>query len=161
MASESISIAIIVIASIILAAMVSVALFAQWGVLDSSMRLMLRNAQERLETGASIAQVALNTSGTTKYFVIYAKNTGSRALSLNEIELIDVYLKDSNKVILATYSSNGGANKWNFTETVPDNVWSVGETIIIKVYNATSLSTPVTVTLVLPNGVSAEYTYTG
>jgi archaellum component FlaG (FlaF/FlaG flagellin family) len=52
MASESVGTAILVIAGVILAAMVSAALLSQANLLDSSMRLAMMNAQNRLETSS-------------------------------------------------------------------------------------------------------------
>ncbi|MEL9940837.1 MAG: hypothetical protein QW348_00355 [Ignisphaera sp.] len=160
MVSESINTAIIVTAGVILAAMVSAALLSQFGVMDSAMRLTVKNAQDRLQTEITIVLASINTS-TTRYFVIYAKNVGARSISLQELMQTDVYLKDSYKTVLLTYNSGGGPGKWNFTETVPDGVWGVGETIVIKAFNTTSFSIPTTIIIALPNGVSAEYQYTG
>jgi archaellin len=154
--------AIIVIAGVILAAMVSVALLSQMSLLDSSMRLAMKSAQNKLETSISIVLVSLNTSPTGKYFVVFVKNTGSRAISSSELAETDVYLSDSQHTALTTYNnSGGGSGRWDFTEAVPNRVWDVGETITIKVYNSTSFSIPTTVVIALPNGVRAEYTYTG
>jgi archaellin len=153
--------AIIVIAGVILAAMVSVALLSQMSLLDSSMRLAMKSAQNKLETSISIVLVSLNTSPTGKYFVVFVKNTGSRAISSSELAETDVYLSDSQHTALTTYNNNGGSGRWNFTEAAPNGVWDVGETITIKVYNSTSFSIPTTVVIALPNGVRAEYTYTG
>ncbi len=160
MVSESINTAIIVIAGIILASMVSAMLLSQISVIDSSMRLIIKSAQNKISTQISIVLVSINTS-TTKYFVIYAKNTGSRAISQQELAQSDVYLQDSAKTILLLYSSSGGLGKWNYTESVQNGIWDVGETITIKAFNATSLSIPTRIVFVLPNGVSAEYQYTG
>jgi len=161
MASESVGTAIIVIAGVILAAMVSAALFSQISLLDSSMRLAVRSAQNRLETSISIVLVSLNTSSTGKYFVVYAKNTGSRAITSSELTQTDLYLTDAQHTVLITYSSSGGYDKWSYVETSLNGVWDVGETLVIKVYNSTSFSIPTTVVIALPNGVRTEYVYSG
>jgi hypothetical protein len=62
---------------------------------------------------------------------------------------------------MLVYSNNAELGKWSFIETTLDNVWSVGETVIVKVYNKTSFSIPTKIVMVLPNGVSSEYIFTG
>lgn len=162
MVSESIGTAILVIAGIILATMISVALLTQIGVIESTMRVFIKNAQEKLQTQITITLVSLNTSPDgTKYFVIYVKNTGSRAISSQELMATDVYLRDNAVAYLLTYNSSGGLGTWNYSETTPDNTWMPGETIIINAFNSTTLSIPTRIMITLPNGVSAEYQYNG
>ncbi|MCC6057884.1 MAG: flagellin [Desulfurococcaceae archaeon] len=160
MVSESISTAIIVIAGVILASIVSVTLLTQVNIVSSSMRIAIRNTEDRLRTQISITFVSVNTS-TTKYFVLFVKNTGSRSISIQELTQSDIYLQDSSNVEMLIYSNNVELGKWSFTETTPDNVWSVGETITVMVYNKTSFSIPTKIVMVLPNGVSSEYIFTG
>ncbi|MEM0317364.1 MAG: hypothetical protein QXQ20_08530 [Candidatus Nezhaarchaeales archaeon] len=159
MASESISVMIITIASVILAAMVAVALFSQFSIADSIMRITAKSVESKLQSSLSIVLVSLNTSSEGQYFVIFVKNTGSRSISSREIERMDVYLRDSSTTIYMPYGS--GYNHWNYMESQPDGVWSVGETLMINTYNATALTPPIYVRIVLPNGVGAEYVYTG
>lgn len=159
MASESINTMIIVIAGVILAAMTATALFSQFGIIDSMMRVSVKSAENKLQSGLSIVLVSLNTSNGGQYFVIFVKNTGSRSISNAEIERMDVYLRDASTTTFMSYGI--GYNHWSYTESQPDNVWSAGETLIVRVYNATVLTPPVHVRVVLPNGVGAEYVYTG
>jgi archaellum component FlaG (FlaF/FlaG flagellin family) len=161
MASESVGTAILVIAGVILAAMVSAALLSQANLLDSSMRLAMMNAQNRLETSISIALASLNTTDAGKYFVIYVKNTGSRPISSAELVKTDLYLVDDQHTVLMVYSSSGGYNKWNYTEVNPNGVWDVGETLVVKAFNSTSFSIPMRIVIALPNGIRAEYVYSG
>jgi archaellum component FlaG (FlaF/FlaG flagellin family) len=161
MASESVGTAILVIAGVILAAMVSAALLSQANLLDSSMRLAMMNAQNRLETSISIALASLNTTATGKHFVIYVKNTGSRPISSAELVKTDLYLVDDQHTVLMVYSSSGGYNKWNYTEVNPNGVWDVGETLVVKAFNSTSFSIPMRIVIALPNGIRAEYVYSG
>jgi archaellum component FlaG (FlaF/FlaG flagellin family) len=161
MASESVGTAILVIAGVILAAMVSAALVSQANLLDSSMRLAMMNAQNRLETSISIALASLNTTDAGKYFVIYVKNTGSRPISSAELVKTDLYLVDDQHTVLMVYSSSGGYNKWNYTEANPNGVWDVGETLVVKAFNSTSFSIPMRIVIALPNGIRAEYVYSG
>jgi archaellum component FlaG (FlaF/FlaG flagellin family) len=162
MVSESINTMIIVIAGIILASMISVALFTQFGVLDSSMRIMVRNAQEKIQTSISISLVSFNTSETgAVYIVIYVKNTGARSISSQELSSTDVYLQDSSRTLFLVYNSVNSLGSWNYIDTDQDNIWSVGETLIVRAYNNTALSLPIKIIIVLPNGVSAEYIFNG
>jgi len=162
MVSESINTMIIVIAGIILASMISVALFTQFGVLDSSMRIIVRNAQEKIQTSISISLVSFNTSETgAVYIVIYVKNTGARSISSQELSSTDVYLQDSSRTLFLIYNPVNSLGNWNYIDTDQDNIWSVGETLIIRAYNNTALSLPIKIIIVLPNGVSAEYIFNG
>jgi archaellin len=165
MVSESINTAIIVIAGLIVASMVSAALLTQIAVLDSSMRIAVRSAQDRLQTSISIVLVSLNTtsidSQTTKYFVIYIKNVGGRSISTQEIQKSDLYLQDSSITLYMLYSQDSKPGRWSYIEAISNGSWDVGETIIVKAYNSTSLIPPVSIRFVLPNGISSEYRYVG
>ena len=159
MVSESVNTAILVIAGVIVATMISAALITQVGVLDSAIRVSVRGAQSRIETSISIVYVALNTSSSGRYFVIYVKNVGSRAISINDLEKSDVYLSDSAKSNMFVHGN--GVGYWNYTQTIQDNIWGAGETVVLRVYNSTAFIPPTTVKFVLPNGISTEYTYIG
>lgn len=165
MVSESINTAIIVIAGLIVASMVSAALITQIAVLDSSMKIAVRSAQDRLQTSISIVLVSLNTtsidSQEIKYFVIYIKNVGSRSISIQEIQKSDLYIQDSSKTLYMQYSQDSEPGRWSCIEVIPDNSWDVGETIIVKAYNSTSLIPPIAIRFVLSNGISSEYRYVG
>ncbi len=159
MASTTISTAILVIAGIIMASMLSVALLSQIGIINNAIMMSSREARDRISTSIDIVHVTLNTTGSIKYIVVFIKNIGKRDLNVNEIMKTDVYVYDTSRLRLYTYNQVGYPNHWNFTEVYVDNVWSIGETLIIKIYNTSSYSTPFTIRIVLPNGVQSEYVY--
>lgn len=158
-ASESISLAIIVIASIIVASSVAATFLLQINTIDSFMKQTLRKSREKLETSIEIIDIAVNTSLETKYFVIYLKNVGNTDISLTNINLVDIYVNDNHETKIYKYDENCVTNCWKYFEIIEDNVWSKGETIIITLYNRTSHLPPVSIKIVLPNGVKDEHTY--
>ena len=155
MPSAVVSTAIVAIAGIVMASIFAVALLSQVGVIDSTFRGVSQNAINKMKTSIDIVYLTLNGS----YFVVYVKNTGQRSISVDEIELIDVYF-GNDSMQLYVYNTTG-LGIWNYTEVSPDNTWSVGETLIIRIYNETAIEGPTYyVKIVLPNGVSDEDTYT-
>ncbi|RLG76103.1 MAG: hypothetical protein DRO12_04745 [Thermoprotei archaeon] len=155
MVSTSISTAIITVAGVIMASMLAIALLSQVGAVDSALKVVSKNVMERMKTSIDIVQVAQN--GT--YFVVYVKNTGSRGISQSELEKTDIYFgQDCSRLYLYNTS---GLWIWNYSETDVDGVWSPGETLIVRIYNGSSLGDPpYCIKIVLPNGVSDEDTFT-
>jgi len=161
MASEGVNTAILVIAGIIMASMLSTALISQIGIINNVVRMSSREARDRIATSIDIIYVALNTSNSNRHIVVFVKNIGSRDISIDEVIKIDIYVYDTDKLQLYTYSQIAYPNHWNFTEIQIDGVWRVGETLIIRIYNATDFSIPFNIRIVLPNGVQNEYIYSG
>ena len=156
MPSTVISTAIIVIAGVLMASIFAIAVISQVGAIDSTFKSLSRNALDKMKTSIDIVYLTVNDT----YFVVYVKNTGQRSISINELYSTDIYFGNGTKVKLYTYGTSG-LNIWNYTETISDNTWGTGETLIIRIYNSTSIEGPYYIKIVLPNGVSDEDTFTG
>ncbi|MEM1541811.1 MAG: hypothetical protein QW101_06545 [Ignisphaera sp.] len=163
MVSETISVSIIVVAGIIIASAIATTLLVQMNTIDSVVKLSLRNTRERLETSIKIVSVALNVSrnDSGRYFILYMKNIGNRDISLNNVNLIDIYIDDGSTQRLYRYNRTCDIGCWNYTEVIVDGIWSKGETLIIKLYNGTQYKVPLNVKVVLPNSIGDEYVYSG
>jgi len=156
MPSTVISTAIIMIAGVLVASIFAIAIISQVGTIDSTFKSLSRNALDKMKTSIDIVYLTVNDT----YFVVYVKNIGQRSISINELNSTDIYFGNDTKVKLYTYGTSG-SNIWNYTETVSDKTWSTGETLIIRIYNSTSIEGPYYIKIVLPNGVSDEDTFTG
>jgi len=162
MASEGINTAILVIAGVLIASLLTVALLSQVSIINNVIAMTSREVRERISTSIDVIYVALNTTNNgDRYIVVFVKNIGGRGIALDEVKKVDVYVYDSNNFQLYTFDELGRPGHWNFTEVWADNVWSIGETLIIYVYNTTSYLIPFNVRITLPNSVQSEYMYSG
>jgi len=153
--SEGVTTAILVVAGVIVAALVVSAVLSQYYLVDSTIRVASWRLEDRLKTRVDIVHGAIEGN----HFVVFAKNTGSRPIAIGEVEASDLYFGRSCETLYRLGSDPGS---WSYEEVEVDGVWRVGETLIIRVYNSTSIgSPPYCVKLVLPNGVSSEGTILG
>lgn len=156
MPSTVVTVAILTVAGIIMASTLAVALLSNVGTIDSMFRVLLQNTLNKAKTSIDVVHLTLNTSNNKYYFIIFLKNTGQRSISSTELENTDVYFGDENSVMLYPYGITG-LGVWNYSEIKNDGSWSPGETLIIRIYNTTSLpGSTYYVKVVLPNGVSDE-----
>ncbi len=156
-ASTTIAHAVLTIAALAIAASFAFAIILKTGSLTSSISQLIFSQSNELRTDITIIDVYY--SSTNSSFIIYVKNTGSLDISSTSLQQTDVYLGTyGGELKLYTYSATGGGGKWNYTETDASTTgWSSGETIVIRVYNTTSVSTPYQVKIILPNGEGEEY----
>ncbi len=150
MVSEGITTAILVVAGIVIAAMIVSTVVSQYYVVDSTVRGASRSLEDRLKTRVEIVHGALD----GVHFIVFAKNTGKRAIAVKEIESMDVYF---GKQCETLYRLGTGYWTWSYEEFSADGVWSIGETLILRIRNGTAVGPPpYCVKIVLPNGVISE-----
>ncbi len=155
MSAEGVTTALLVIAGIIVASMIIGTVLTQYYIMDSTLKVSGKSLEDKLK--AEIRIVHGTPEGNN--FVVFAKNVGRRIISLNELNSADVFFGKECEV---RYVLGAASRGWNYEETVSDGVWSIGETLIIKIYNGTSVGNPpYCVKIVLPNGATAESTLAG
>ncbi len=160
-ASTTIAHALLTIAAIAVAATFAFTMIAKTTTLNSGISQMLFSQSQNLRMDITIIDFYYDT--TNNYFTIYAKNTGYIDINLSLLNDTDIYLGEyGSELDLYTYNQTGGAGHWNYTQTDNDSsVWSTGETLVIHLFNQTSIDTPYYLKMVLPNGESDEMVKTG
>lgn len=150
MVSEGVTTAILVVAGVVLTTLLVSTVLSQYYLVDTAIRGTARSVEDRVKTRIDIVHGAIEGD----HFVIFAKNTGRRVISKTEIERSDLYFGKSCETL---YRLGSGPGTWSYEEVEPDGVWSIGETLVIRVYNGTKVGPPpYCVKLILPNGVSGE-----
>jgi len=139
--SLTITEAIMVIASVVMASgFAAYAIYAGTS-LQSNIMQNLTNAKKSMDTQLDIVYAVVNqTSNPSPLFTIYAKNTGS--LSISDFDLISVYVGAYGQAMLYSYNASAttGSGMFNMTDADGNGVVQVGEAAIIQVYNATNVS---------------------
>jgi flagellar protein FlaG len=159
--SLTITEAIMVIASVVLASgFAAYAIYAGTS-LQSNIMQNLDNAKKSMDTRLDIVYAVVNqTSDPSPLFTIYVKNTGS--LSISDFDLISVYVGAYGQAMLYSYSSNAstGSGKFNMTDADGNGVVAVGEAAIMQVYPATNVSSSLYEAKVVPyRGISSSYMF--
>jgi hypothetical protein len=150
MVSEGVTTAILVVAGIVIAAMVASTVISQYYMIDSTIRGASRGVEDRLRTRVEVVHGAVEGD----HFVVFVKNTGRRVIAVSEVESADVYFGRACETL---YRLGSGPRTWSYEELYADGVWSIGETLILRIYNGTAVGPPpYCVKIVLPNGVVSE-----
>ncbi|MGA2767176.1 MAG: hypothetical protein ABSF24_02520 [Candidatus Bathyarchaeia archaeon] len=159
--SLTITEAIMVIASVVLASgFAAYAIYAGTS-LQSNIMQNLDNAKKSMDTRLDIVYAVVNqTSDPSPLFTIYLKNTGS--LSISDFDLISVYVGSYGQAMFYSYSSNAstGSGQFNMTDANGNGVVEIGEAAIIQVYPATNVSGSLYEAKVVPyRGISSSYMF--
>ena len=158
--SLTLSEAIIVIASVVLASTFSAYAIYSGASLQSNILQNLDSVKRNLHTKVEIAYATINESTSPSHFVIYVKNTGT--LPITNFNLIDVYVGEYGKALLYTYSKNAGAGSGNFnlTDADEDGVWEVGETAVIRAYPRSEVNGSLYEVKIVPfRGIPSSYLF--
>lgn len=154
--STTVTHAILIVAAVTAASILTSTVLFKLGAVSSAISQSVGSQVEKMLTDVTILGVFYNSTG--GYFVVYAKNTGKVAISQLDLASADVYLGTYGSALeLYTYNSTAGAGYWNYSKTKPSPSWEVGETIVVAVYNRTSVEPPYHVRLCLPNSAVGEY----
>ncbi len=134
--SLTITEAIMVIASVVMASgFASYAIYAGTS-LQSNIMQNLDNAKRSMDTRLDIVYAVVNvTASPSPLFTIYVKNSGS--LPVSDYGLISVYVGAYGQATLYTYNVNAttGSGNFNMTDADGNGVVQVGEAAFIQVYN--------------------------
>ncbi|AFH42914.1 flagellar protein FlaG [Fervidicoccus fontis] len=154
--STTITHALLTIAAITIASIFAFVMISKISAINSSITQMISSNVNNMESSITIIDFFYNSSGGS--FVIYVKNVGTSDISLSALQNTDVYIGTYNSPLtLYTYLSSAYPGHWNYTLAIGgSNSWSAGSTIIIYLYNQTSISPPYYVKIVLPIGIGSE-----
>lgn len=150
---------ILLIAAVIAASVFAAAFLTKIGEVKETFLYSMKTSVARVKTRVVITYATYDNS--QRLFLIYAKNVGQ--YDVLPIDKIDVYFGSLGKASLYNYDHDGvlSPGEWNYVELSGKraNVWEVGETVEIKIYNSTVVNPPYYVKIVLPYGESAEETF--
>jgi archaellum component FlaG (FlaF/FlaG flagellin family) len=154
MGSVAMSEGIMLIASITVAAGISVVVLNQMGVLQSSIVQTSSREKEVTLTKIKTLYVA-NTSSTT--FSVWAKNVGSA--DINSLDRMDLYFGKVGSARQISHNS-GSAPSWTLNDSSIKS-WRIMDTLQINVTTDTPLESNTTyfVRIVTPNGISDDYVF--
>jgi flagellar protein FlaG len=159
--SLTITEAIMVIASVVMASGFAAYAIYAGSSLQSNIMQSLDNAKRSMDTRLDIVYAVVNeTANPSPLFTIYIKNGGN--LPVSDYGLISVYVGSYGQAMLYTYNSNAttGSGYFNMTDANGDGVVQMGEAAFIQVYNATNVSGGLYEAKVVPyRGIPSSYLF--
>lgn len=156
MAAGVISEGILIIASVIVAGLITGIVITKVGTFEGYYTATTEAQKEKMLSKFEIVHVSqLNTTSVN----IWIKNTG--LTPIQELNSVDVYFGLINTVDYVGYSS-GSTPQWGFQgSTTTSSVWSEGDTIQIQLQEDSTLQTSQSylVQFIISNGVSDDYIF--
>ena len=155
MSGETISAAIITIASVICAAgfvaAVTPSILSAGDPVVSSTNVL----KERIDTNVKIIHAASNPGGTEVY--IWIKNVGDNRISSNLVGNSDLFFGESGNFMRIPYDETGtGVPSWSYSIENGGTGWQKGDTIKITVRTSVSSGNEYFIKFITYNGVSDE-----
>ncbi len=155
MASGVVSEGVLIIASVIVAGMITGVVISKVGTFEGYYTATTEAQKEKMLSKFEIIHVSqINNTSVN----IWIKNTG--LTPIQELDLFDMYFGQINSVDFIGYSS-GSTPQWVFNGTTTSSVWSEGATIQVALQDDSTLqsSTSYLVQLTISNGVSDDYIF--
>ena len=155
MSSGMISEGILIIASVIVAGLITGIVISKVGTFEGYYTATTEAQKDKMLSKFEIIHVSqLNNTSVN----IWIKNTG--LTPIGELDSFDVYFGPITAVDFIGYSS-GSAPQWIFNGTSVDSVWSEGNTIQVTLQDDSDLqsSTSYLVQLTISNGESDEHIF--
>jgi flagellar protein FlaG len=154
MASGIMSEAILIIASVVIAASVAGVVMNQVGVFQSTFTATTEGQKDTLLTNFKIV-MATNT--TDDNVSIWIKNVGQNPIS--SLNKVDVYFGEIDQVQNIPYDLVQNDLTWKY-DNIPSPVWQIMDTVSLNITD-NNLQKGVTyqVTVITPNGVSDEHIF--
>ena len=155
MASGVISEGVLIIASVIVAGLITGVVISKVGTFEGYYTATTEAQKEKMLSKFEIIHVNQINSTSVD---IWMKNTG--LTPIQKLDSTDLYFGQINSVDFVGYSS-GSTPRWIFNGTSASSVWSQGDTIQITVHDDTDLltSTSYLVQFTISNGVSDDYIF--
>lgn len=156
MASGIISEGILIIASVIVAGMITGVVISKVGTFEGYYTATSEAQKEKMLTKFEIIYVSEKNSTSVN---IWMKNTG--LTPIQKLDLVDVYFGLINSVDFVGYSS-GSTPQWVFSgSTTTSTVWNEGDTIQIVLQDDSTLTNNQSylVQFTIANGVSDDYIF--
>jgi len=158
MASGIMSEAILIIASVVIAASVAGVVMNQVGVFESTFTATTEGQKDTLLTNFKIVMATNTTDDTVS---IWVKNVGQNPIS--SLNKVDVYFGEIDQVQNIPYNQGCVApcpdDTWKY-DNIPDPVWQIMNTTSINITdNNIQRGVTYQVTVITPNGVSDEHIF--
>ncbi|CAD6519372.1 Archaeal flagellin [metagenome] len=156
MASGVLSEGVLIIASVILAGIITGIVLSKVGSFESYFTATTEAQKEKLLNKFEIIHVNKINSTSVD---IWVKNTG--LAPIQELNLMDVYFGQVNSVQMIGYNDTTNP-KWVFGDsTTTSSIWSQGNTIKITLQDSSSLtpSTSYLIQIILSNGVMDDHIF--
>ncbi len=159
----SMSVAILTISTIIAASIFAGAAISQLYSFQNVLKEVGQSNQEMMSSSIQI----IGESKSSTYISVWVKNVGRSSFRLNEgtvnASYWDLFLTFPNGTFRRfPYSPSGSSQCWKAqiqNDMGTTGVWERGETIEMKIYTSSIPSGSYRVRLTLPNGISAEDTF--
>jgi len=154
--STSITMTFLVIASFLIASMVA-------GTIFYATNLILKSAQKfekgvELRSTYRIIYVGGGFNRSEECIFIVLENCGKKPIEA--LDRIRIVYGCAGKVFSPAYSQIPSFGCWSFREMVYSNGrWEVGEPLILRIYNSSSLQPPYFVELHLDNGLTYSFKF--
>ena len=156
----TISTAILLIATIIMATVFTGAAISQLYTFQNSLKQISEQNQQIFGTSITIISETQETSPNA--ILVWVKNIGTTSFTLSgsgsNATYWDVFITFPNGTYTRFNYGNGQNNCWNaqILNAHTTGLWEQGETLLLTIYTQRIDSGPYTVRLTLPNGVSTE-----
>jgi archaellum component FlaG (FlaF/FlaG flagellin family) len=159
--SITITEAIFIIASVVLASSFSAYAIYAGTSLQSNIMGNLNDARRNMDTRLEIVYATVNqTSNASPLFTIYVKNTGSMPIS--DLNLITLYVGAYGQATMYSYNpaASAGSGNFNIYDSNGNGIIEVGEAAEIQAFNATSVTASLyEAEIVLYRGVPSNYLF--
>ena len=155
MASGVMSEAILIIASVVIAASVAGVVMNQVGVFQSTFTATTEGQKDIILTKVKIVYASGKVGS---YVNVWVKNIGvNPVVNANQT---DVYFGEINQVTNYPHDKNKVEDTWRWNGPLPEPIWQISDTHSINITDA-NIQTGVTyqVTVITSNGVSDEYIF--
>ncbi|KKH45841.1 hypothetical protein [Methanosarcina sp. 1.H.A.2.2] len=159
MSGETISAAIITIASVICATAFVAAVFPP--ILGSSTPVISSTdaLSDRIKTEVKIIHEEYNSGDSEVY--IWVKSVGTNRIFESQIMNSDLFFGENGNFLRVPYNATGASNTWTYTlETGDDSTWDIGETLRITVHVPLSSGSEYFVKFISYNGISTDDYFT-
>ncbi|MCI4396939.1 MAG: hypothetical protein JHC28_05210 [Thermoprotei archaeon] len=154
--STTITHALLTIAAVTIATIFAFTMLSKISALNNSISQMIYSNVNNMESSITIIDFYYDSQNQS--FIIYVKNTGSMDISPTFANMTDVYLGTYGQgSTLYTYSSDPSPGHWTYYKTQQGDAWKTGETIIIALFNSTSISPPYQLKIIMPSGLGGEF----
>jgi len=150
---------IILIAATILASGFSAYAVYYGNLLQNNVAQAVDSARYQFNMRVRIAYATVEMGEEAAHFVVYAKNTGH--LPISSFDSIDLYLGAYGRAELYRYSSTPDLGYFTLSDSDGDQVWEIGETGVLTVYNQTGIDAALyEARIYLFRGVGDTYLFT-
>jgi len=155
MASGVISEGVLIIASVIIAGMITGIVISKVGTFEGIYTATTEAQKEKMLSKFEIIHVSQINSTSVN---VWVKNTGLGPIT--KLDMMDAYFGPINAAGNVGYAT-GSTPQWVFNGTATTSVWSQGQTIQIAIQDSTAITSSESylVQFVISNGVSDDYVF--